>query len=79
MLLSKLLYFLYFQACVLMNNVQNLRVQLQKMFEGMGGDKLEPSTQEILEGLQSKLNGTLEKLATQFAHRYCCMSVNLCI
>lgn len=54
-------------ACTLMNNIQQMRVQLDKMIESMGGDELEADAADILRGLTQNLNGVLDDLSAIFS------------
>lgn len=44
-------------------------MQLEKMFESMGGAKLEQDAANILNELQQSLNASLDELAVLFANR----------
>uniref|UniRef100_A0A7E4UU22 C2 domain-containing protein n=1 Tax=Panagrellus redivivus TaxID=6233 RepID=A0A7E4UU22_PANRE len=54
-------------ACILMNNVQQLRVHLQNIYQDMGGEKLlDIDAAKVLTNLQKKLNTVLDKLSSCF-------------
>ena len=62
----------------MMNNIQQVRVQLDKMFEAMGGpDKVDKKSQDVLSQMQKRLNSDLDDLSAIFAATYVCEGVGV--
>ncbi|KAL7054891.1 hypothetical protein AAHC03_024380 [Spirometra sp. Aus1] len=59
-------------ACILINNTQQLRVQLEKLYEAMEGDEfnLREETRQQLTDLQTKLKDVVGLLVTSFASEF---------
>ena len=55
-------------ACILMNNIQQCRVQLEKVYEAMGGDQsLKEDTKVVMHDLQQMLNDAIDEMAEKYS------------
>ncbi|XP_066936950.1 protein unc-13 homolog B-like isoform X2 [Clytia hemisphaerica] len=70
-------------ACILMNNIQQVRVQLQKIYENIGPEKMDESTLETFKNLQQNLSQCLDDLSVFHATsvsdkiKECCKLLNV--
>jgi len=53
--------------CIVMNNVQQVRVQIQKLYESAGPEKLSEDTKSLFQELQKYLNFHLDELSSLYA------------
>ena len=69
--------------CILMNNIQQLRVQLQGIYEKIGAETMNPNTQDRFKDLQASLSQNIDNLCEQYARSIaeriheCCKLINL--
>ncbi|XP_067946117.1 protein unc-13 homolog B-like [Watersipora subatra] len=54
-------------ACILQNNIFQLRIQLDKVTRAMGGEDLDINAKDILDEQQIRIGVTLDELAAHFA------------
>lgn len=56
--------------CVILNNIQQLRLQLEKVFASMGGESMAQEAQEVLREEQLSLNSMLDSLCLYFCQGF---------
>ncbi|OAF70729.1 Munc13-2, partial [Intoshia linei] len=66
------------KACILMNNLQECRVQLENIFSSMGGKELQKDTCDQLDNLQTTLTISIDQLAQTYTEKYK-LSINDCM
>lgn len=70
-------------ACILMNNIQQVRVQLQKVYESIGPEKMNEETQVRFKDVQQNLSQCLDDLSVMYATsvadkiQECCKLLNV--
>jgi protein unc-13 len=54
-------------ACIIMNNIHQIRVQLQKIYESIGNDKMNEETKTRFKELQAYLSQVIDELSVQYS------------